>query len=102
MASQGDYAAIARARVKERWTRMAVAAAVAVVAYSVAPSPWPAVWLLAVAAAQIPDVLAFGPLARGEVAPTWRRRLFCIVAAGLSTGIYSCMATYLWLSDGVA
>ena len=102
MASQGDYAAIAHARVKERWTRMAVAAAVAAVAYSVAPSPWPLVWLLAVGVAQIPDLLAFGPLARGQVVLTPKRRLFCIAAAGLSTGVYSCIAGYLWQSGGVA
>jgi signal transduction histidine kinase/CheY-like chemotaxis protein len=96
-----DFALIAQARARERFTRMGAATVVAGIGYALAPSVWPWIWLAAVALAQIPDALAFGPFRGGEeVDPTPRQRLFCALATALSTGLYPLISIHLWLHGG--
>ncbi|WP_374469010.1 ATP-binding protein [Phenylobacterium sp.] len=98
-----DFALIAQARARERFTRMGAATVVAGISYALAPSMWPWLWLAAVSLAQIPDGLAFGPFLKSEdVQPTQGQRLFCAFATALSTGLYASISTYLWLNGGSA
>jgi signal transduction histidine kinase/ActR/RegA family two-component response regulator len=97
-----DFTLIAQARARERWTRLGAAGVVAVIAYALAPSFWPAVWMAAVVLAQFPDAIVFGPFARTPgLQPSRRQHIACAASAGLSTAIYGGISSYLWLSGGV-
>lgn len=101
MSAHEDFAVVARARDKERWTRLAAGAVAAVVAYLLAPSVWPAVWIVAVALVQVPDAIAFNPFLRSaDPRATPLRRLLCAATAGISTLIYSLLAAHLWFAGG--
>jgi signal transduction histidine kinase/AmiR/NasT family two-component response regulator len=97
-----DFAMIARARARERFTRLGAAAVMVALATALAPSIWPLLWFVAVGLAQIPDALAFGPFLKQEAEPTPRQRAFCVGATLLSTSIYSAIAPYLWTQGGPA
>ncbi|MCR5879123.1 ATP-binding protein [Phenylobacterium sp. J367] len=97
-----DFALIARARAQARFTRLGAAAVMVALSMVLAPSIWPLLWFAAVALAQIPDALAFGPFLKSEAPPTPRQRLHCAGATLLSTGVYSAIAPYLWVQGGPA
>jgi len=97
----GDFAAVARARAKERIARMSAGAVLGAIAYSLAPSPLVFVWGAAFILAQVPDALAYRPFTRPDAPePTPRRVIACGVTGFISTGVFSIMAAYLWFYGG--
>jgi signal transduction histidine kinase/CheY-like chemotaxis protein len=94
---QGSYALLAAVRRKELPTRLIIAVVLAGVAYWLAPSVLPPVWLALVVVSQLGDLAAYRGIT-GE--PSRNRIVAWAVSTALSTAVYSALAVYLWMFAG--
>jgi len=94
---QGSYALLAAVRRKELPTRLIIAVVLAGVAYWLAPSVLPPVWLALVMVSQLGDLAAYRGIT-GE--PSRNRIVAWAVSTALSTAVYSALAVYLWMFAG--
>lgn len=100
-ATMNGYAMIAQVRFRELKTRIALAAFIAVTAWFLTHSFWPAVWFGAVVATQGLDWLVFRPLRqRPDMEPTTAYKVALCATASLNVIVYSAMAAILWVLGG--
>ena len=91
------YQAVAQTRRRELKARVGLAGFIALTAWMMAPSGWPAIWLLAVAVGQAVDWLAFRPLMEeGRGRPDARSLAACCLSCAVNSTIYSSISIYLW------
>jgi two-component system, sensor histidine kinase len=93
----GSYALLAAVRRKELPTRLIIAVVLAAVAYWLAPSAWPVVWLALVVVSQLGDLAVYRGITRE---PDRKRILVWAASTAISTAIYSALAVYLWMFAG--
>lgn len=95
------YGMIAQVRFRELKTRIALAAFIAVTAWFLTHSSWPAVWFGAVVATQALDWLVFRPLRQQpDMEPTTTYKAALCATASLNVIVYSGMAVILWVLGG--
>ncbi|MFZ5668160.1 MAG: ATP-binding protein [Pseudomonadota bacterium] len=98
-----SYAAVAAARAKGVGSRLGLAVFLAICAYILTPSSWPAFWTVAVFAGQGLDWLAFRSIRRRPgVVPDRAVRIGCFASTLLNTAVYSSMTVYTWRYGGDA
>lgn len=91
------YQAVAQTRRRELKARVGLAGFIALTAWMMAPSGWPAIWLLAVAVGQVVDWLVFRPLMEeGRGRPDARSLAACCLSCAVNSTIYSSISIYLW------
>lgn len=91
------YQAVAQTRRRELKARVGLAGFIALTAWMIAPSGWPAIWLLAVAVGQAVDWLVFRPLMEeGRGRPDARSLAACCLSCAVNSTIYSSISIYLW------
>ncbi len=97
------YAKIARNRSRELRTRCVIAVFIAITAWFLAPSIWPAIWLGAVFLTQALDWTVFRPLrARPDMTMSTDYKALCCATAAVNVIVYSGIAAYLWYQGGEA
>ena len=97
------YAMIAQVRFRELRTRIGLAAFIAVTAWFLTHTFWPAVWFGAVVASQALDWIVFRPLRkRPEVEPSTGYKVALCTTASVNVIVYSGIAAYLWGAGGDA
>lgn len=91
------YQTVARTRRRELKARVGLAGFIALTAWMIAPSVWPAIWLIAVAVGQAVDWLVFRPLLQdGRGRPDARTLAACCLSCAVNSTIYSSISIYLW------
>lgn len=97
------YAMVAQTRFRELGSRLALAAFIGAVAWILAPSIWPVVWIMAVATTQALDWVVCRPLRlTPDREPALGYKIVCCVMASLSVAIYGGITAYLWFNGGEA
>ena len=97
------YAMIAQVRFRELRTRIGLASFIAVTAWFLTQTFWPAVWFGAVVATQALDWLVFRPLRkRPDVEPSTSYKIALCATASINVVVYSSIAAYLWVTGGEA
>ncbi|MGV3580172.1 ATP-binding protein [Brevundimonas sp.] len=97
------YAMIAQVRFRELKTRIALAAFIALTAWFLTNTIWPAVWFGAVVATQALDWIVFRPLRkRPDVEPSTGYKVLLCATASINVIVYSGIAAYLWADGGEA
>ena len=97
------YAMIAQVRFRELKTRIGLAGFIAVTAWFLTHTLWPAAWFGAVVATQALDWIVFRPLRqRPEVEPSLNYKIALCATASLNVIVYSGIAAYLWIAGGDA
>src|SRR5690606_6056156 len=95
------YATLSTIRFKELKTRLGLAAFIAVAAWFVTPTIWPAVWLAAVVATQILDWAVFRRFRKEpEYEPTQPEVVVACLTTALSVIVYAGMTAYMWFFGG--
>ena len=95
------YAMVAQTRSRELGSRLGLAAFIGTVAYILAPSVWPVVWICAVALTQAIDWVVCRPLRKApEQEPSLALKIASCVIASLSVIVYSAITAYLWFNGG--
>ncbi|QYF86268.1 ATP-binding protein [Brevundimonas sp. PAMC22021] len=91
------YRAVAQTRRREMKARMGLAGFIALTAWMIAPSVWPAVWLIAVSVGQAVDWLAFRPFLNSDrERPGAGAIAAACLACVLNSTVYSSISIYLW------
>ncbi len=97
------YAMIAQVRFRELKTRIGLAAFIAVTAWFLTHSLWPAVWFGAVVATQSLDWMVFRPLRlRPEIEPSIPYKVGLCATAAINVVVYSAIAAFMWTAGGDA
>ncbi len=97
------YAMIALVRYRELKTRIALAAFIALTAWFLTHTIWPAVWLGAVVMTQALDWIVFLSLRlHPEVEPSTSYKVVLCATAAINVVVYSGIAGYLWMAGGDA
>ena len=97
------YAMIAQVRFRELKTRIALAAFIALTAWFLTQTVWPAVWFGAVVATQGLDWIVFRPLRKQpDLDPTLAYKIVLCATASINVIVYSGIAAYLWAEGGEA
>ena len=97
------YAMVAQTRYRELGSRLGLAAFIGTVAWILAPSIWPVVWIIAVVVTQAIDWAVCRPLRMApDQEPALRMKIASCVIASLSVVVYSGITAYLWFSGGEA
>jgi signal transduction histidine kinase/ActR/RegA family two-component response regulator len=97
------YAMVAQVRFRELGSRLALAAFIGLVAWILAPSVWPMVWVAAVAITQAMDWAVSRPLRLSpDREPSRARRIACCAMASLNVVVYAGITAYLWFNGGEA
>jgi signal transduction histidine kinase len=89
------YQAVAQTRRRELKARMGLAGFIALTAWMIAPSAWPAYWLVAVAVGQALDWWVFRPFLKGD-RPGGGALIVACLACALNSTVYSFISIYLW------
>lgn len=93
----GSYALLAAVRRKELPTRLVIAAILAVAAWFIAPSLWPAAWLALVVVSQWLDHRIHRRITAepdDATVATW------VVSTSATSAIYTALSVYLWITGG--
>jgi len=97
------YAIVAQVRFRELGSRLGLAAFIGLVAWVLAPSIWPIVWIGAVVLSQVVDWAVCRPLRRvPDLEPSARYKVICCVMAAINVIVYSAITAYLWFEGGEA
>ena len=97
------YAMVAQTRFRELGSRLGLAAFIGTVAWILAPSIWPVVWIVAVAVTQAIDWAVCRPLRMApDEEPALSMKITSCVIASLSVVVYSGITAYLWFNGGEA
>ncbi len=97
------YAMVAQTRFRELGSRLGLAAFIGTVAWILAPSIWPVVWIVAVAVTQAIDWAVCRPLRMApDQKPALSMKIASCVIASLSVVAYSGITAYLWFNGGEA
>jgi signal transduction histidine kinase/CheY-like chemotaxis protein len=97
------YALVAQTRSRELGSRLGLAAFIGTVAFILAPSVWPVLWIAAVALTQALDWVICRPLRQApEAEPSRGLKIASCMIASLSVVVYGGITTYLWFNAGEA
>jgi signal transduction histidine kinase/CheY-like chemotaxis protein len=103
MQPASGFALVAQVRARELRTRIGLGAFLALSAFAVAPSVWPAVWFVAMCATQGLDWLVFRRLRNNpQLKPSRAYLLLCLATAFTITAVYSATSAYFWFEGGLA
>ncbi|HEY8615271.1 ATP-binding protein [Phenylobacterium sp.] len=102
MPTRASHHNLAVTRAKELWSRVLCGLIIALAAWAVTRTVWPAVWFAAVLAVQMLDHWLAAPIRRDpNHVPTRLREGLYVASFALNTAVYSSISVLCWLQGGL-